>query len=499
MPGGPQPVVAPPEPNPALPGAGYNAVTDPVLKQQQQLIALQQAAAGFSNGQLSSSQMRSDSLLPMVDPMQGAGQGFAGMLDAGGSMDMGALQRQLSNVSGYASGLPTSAPLSAPLPQLSPDLLAALNMSQNMSPAPQLTQATLGPNGLLHHHSGIPSGYHSSQLPGLSGGRPLQRSFTSLQENTDPAVMGELAKQLAVMQLMQQNGAANASTPLPQMVNNGLDDSLMGQLAQLQQKQQQQMAASAGLDLQSLLANPAASAAMLHQDSFSCPLPPVYSTPTLTSLAPVSAAMPRVPSDSAAADSAILQHQLQLGGLTGGSASPTGSGGAALASTRRDTQDVDGPDSKAGAQQPWSAPVSPCTSSKNGNDQAAADIRMSSISFTTGGRSSPSPSSNSNTTGSPSSATPSDNISNGELRELSQLSGGLPGFEGIGVSTAQIQEAPLLMIGDTPLQPAQLQQVLAGDHSAVPGGMGKEKAAQLLGQLPESAVLKLLQLVAQQQ
>lgn len=498
MPGGPQPVVAPPEPNPALPGAGYNTVTDPVLKQQQQLIALQQAAAGFSNGQLGS-QIRSDSLLPVVDPMA-SGQGYNGMLDGGGSVDMGALQRQLSSVNSFANGLPASAPLSAPLPQLSPDLLAALNMSQNLSPA---HPATLSPNNLLHNS--IPANYQ-----GVAGNRQLQRSFTAGLQDSEPALMGELAKQLAMMQLMQQNGVATASSPLSQMVNNGLDDSLMGQLAQLQQKQHQ-VAATAGLDFQSLLGNPIASAAMLQQDSsFSCPLPPVYSGSSVSALGPAAtggAAVLNVPKDALATDSADVQRQLQLGSLAAASRSSSssehGSHDVAAVASRRNTADgaADGgqPSQQDGA---WSAPVSPCTSSKAGNDlqNAAADIRMSSISCTTGGRSSPSPSNNSNNTGSPSSANTSDNLaglhSNNELREVA-LAGGLSGF---GAAQRGGDGAPLLMVGDTPLQQAHLQAVLGGSdgHGAADGGMGKEKAAQLLGQLPESAVMKLLQLVARQ-
>lgn len=509
MPGGPQPVVAPPEPNPALPGAGYNTVTDPVLKQQQQLIALQQAAAGFSSGQINSNQMRNDALLPMVDPMQAAGQGYPSLLDRGGSMDMSALQRELSTVSSYASGLPASAPLSAPLPQLSPDLVAALNMSQTLSPAPPAHQAAaLSPNGLLHQHSGIPGSYQSAQLQNLAGGSHLQRSYTTLQDNADPAIMGELAKQLAMMQLMQQqNGAANASSPLSQMVNNGLDDSLMGQLAQLQHKQhqqQQQVAVTAGLDLQNFLAGPAASAGMMQQDSsYSCPLPSVYGNPNLAGLQQGSAgavASPRVPHMSAA-DGTVMCQQLQIGNLSAGPASPTGSGKDAPAvSSRRDTQD-DGTGTKK-TQQAWSAPVSPCTSSKGCNDLqvAANDIRMSSISFsTTGGRSSPTHSNNSNNTGSPSSVTASDNLAGlNSISELGALASSLPSFDAGGVPAARCGDE--MLMGDN-----TLHHVLAGGESAaavaaaVSGGMGKDKAAQLLGQLPEAAVMKLLQLVAQQQ
>lgn len=495
MPGGPQPVVAPPEPNPALPGAGYNAVTDPVLKQQQQLIALQQAAAGFSSGQ-----MRSDSLLPMVDPMQAAGQSYTGYLDAGGSMGMNALQREISNVSNYAHVLPASSPLSAPLPQLSPDLLAALSIS----PQPPAQQNTFSPTGLLHHNSSIPSNYHSAQLPDPTAHQQLQRSFTTL-DNTSPAMMGELAKQLAVMQLMQQGGTTHTAN----MVNNGMDDSLMGQLAQLQQKQQQQVSATAGLDLESFLLAPA-TAGMLQQDSsFSCPLPPAYSNPGLASLAqaaPVSAVLPHI-SSASAISRAATPSQLPMTQMTVGSASPNGSEkDAPAAASRRDTQE-DGSTASKKDKQVWSAPVSPCNSDKAGNDllQAAHDIRMSSISFTTGGRSSPNASSQN--TGSPSSSAAEENASALRLDSHganSLMAGGLPSFDTAGIPAAQQSDSvPLLLIGDTPVQEgSNVQKVLtggAGETAQQHSGMGKEKAAQLLGQLPESAVMKLLQLVAQQQ
>jgi hypothetical protein len=62
----------------------------------------------------------------------------------------------------------------------------------------------------------------------------------------------------------------------------------------------------------------------------------------------------------------------------------------------------------------------------------------------------------------------------------------------------------LLMVGDSPLEAAQVHAALSGhmqdakvsqqqQHS-----MGKEKAAQLLAQMPEDAVQKLLALMQQQ-
>jgi hypothetical protein len=248
---------------------------------------------------------------------------------------------------------------------------------------------------------------------------------------------------------------------------------------------------------------------MLHQDSsYSCSLPPIYGNHSAAGTAHANVAggiSPRLPTASAAAESAVLCHQLQMGNRSAGPASPTGSGlDAPVVSSRRDTQD-DGSGGGKKSQQAWSAPVSPCTSSKGCNDLqvAANDVRMSSISFTTGGRSSPSHSSNSNNTGSPSSASASDNLGGlNSISELGALAGGLPNFDDPGVQAVRCSEeqASLLMMGDSPLQ-----QVLAGGDSAaavaaaVSGGMGKEKAAQLLGQLPEAAVMKLLQLVAQQQ
>lgn len=323
MPGGPQPVVAPPEPNPALAAAGFpGAVTDPAVKQQQQLLALQAAAAGFS-----SHQMRSDSVLPVLDPLGQAGHGaaggagaggYGGLMDGGGSMDMSALHRELSQVStNFNTALPASAPLSAPLPQLPPDLLAAL---QNMGNGPT-GQGPLSPlgGGLMHQGSGIPSSYSS----GLPPPRPLARSLTvdaghpALQGNEHTPAFDELAKQLAMMQLMQANGASNASAPLPQIGNRAMSD-LLGQLAHMQGQADQQAAAqhaaaaaaaaqvscTAGLDLETFLATPNSGAMQLQADgSFSCPLPPMYgSNPSLTHL--LSQAAATAPAASANANPA---------------------------------------------------------------------------------------------------------------------------------------------------------------------------------------------------
>jgi hypothetical protein len=62
------------------------------------------------------------------------------------------------------------------------------------------------------------------------------------------------------------------------------------------------------------------------------------------------------------------------------------------------------------------------------------------------------------------------------------------------------------MVGDSPLDTAQVHAALLGQldssaqqqhHGQERSGMGKEKAAQLLAQLPEDAVQKLLALVQQ--
>jgi hypothetical protein len=540
------------------------------MKQQQQLLALQAAAAGFS-----SHQMRSDSLLPVVDQLQhssAAAAAYSGLMNGGGSMDMSALHRELSHVGAgnFTAPLPASAPLSAPLPQLSPDILAAL---QNMSAGSGGSQAG-GPNSgsglsplggrLLHHGSGIPASFSS----GLPPPRPLARSMTVgaqpppplHHQSSDVAGQGldELTKQLAMMQLMQANGAtANASAPLPHVGGQGMTADFLGALAQLHQEQQQQQHAqqqqhgvsgSAAMDLEAFLGAPV-SASMLQapESSFSCPLPPVYgSNPSLNSLlsphshaAAASAGIQRVASASAAQLLAAQQQlQMQLGGLVVNaptSPAPSDNGRDAPSPSSRACRDASGAgisqDSRVAAPgkkaQPWSAPVSPCTSVKGGNDLTAHDAKLSSISFTAGG---------SRDTGSSGNSSPSSGVAgaahgNGAAAAhiadpvLSEepVSGpsfgqDLPSFSagfGNGNGSQHHQDgvgAPLLMIGDEAFSHlGQLQQDMspAGDAAVTKQlkqeaanqqqqGMGQEMAVKLLAQLPEESVRKLLDLVAKQ-
>jgi hypothetical protein len=557
------------------------------VKQQQQLLALQAAAAGFS-----SHQMRSDSLLPVVDQLSsgsGSAAVYNSLMNGGGSMDMSALHRELSGVGAgnFTAPLPSSAPLSAPLPQLTPDLLAAL---QNMSAGNAGGQAGgpgsgsgMSPLGgrLIHHGSGIPASYSS----GLPPPRPLARSMTvgaqpppPLHHQSSEAAgqgLDELTKQLAMMQLMQANGAtSNASAQLPHVGSQGMTADFLGALAQLHQEQQQQqqqqhaVAGSAAMDLEAFLGTPASAAMLQSPDgSFSCPLPPLYgSNPQLNSLlspnshaaAAASAGIQRVPSANAAQLLAAQQQlQMQLGSLVvnaptspapseGGKDAPSPSSRA-----RRDTssglhsgsnaivgagnsQDsrVAAPGKKA---QPWSAPVSPCTSSRGGNDLTAAahDVKLSSISFTAGGSrdagssgtSSPSNSGAAHANGNGAAAAqmvdavlPEEAVNAPSFgQDLPRFTAGFSDANGSSADGQQHQDGdatPLLMIGDQAFSHlGQLQQEIAGDAAVSKQqqqqqqvassqqqqqGMGQEMAVKLLAQLPEESVRKLLDLVAKQ-
>jgi hypothetical protein len=384
--------------------------------------------------------------------------------------------------------------------------------------------------------------------------------------------LDELTKQLAMMQLMQANGAtANASAPLPHVGSQGMTADFLGALAQLHQEQQQQaeqqqhgVSGSAAMDLEAFLGGPAASAAMLQSPdgSFSCPLPPLYgSNPSLNNLLSphshaAAAGIQRVPSANAAQLLAAQQQlQLQLGSLVvnaptspapseGGKDAPSPSsrarrdassgllsGGNAIASGAGNSQDsrVAAPGKKA---QPWSAPVSPCTSSKGGNDLTAHDVKLSSISFTAGGSrdagssgtSSPSNSGAGHANGNGAAAAgaqmedpilPEEAVSGPSFGDnLPSFSAGFSDANGSSVSNPDGDAAPLLMIGDQAFSHlGQLQQEIGAGDAAVgkhqqqqeagsqqqqQQGMGQEMAVKLLAQLPEESVRKLLDLVAKQ-
>jgi hypothetical protein len=543
------------------------------VKHQRQLLALQAAAAGFS-----SHQMRSDSLLPGVDQLQhssSAAAAYSGLMNGGGSMDMSALHRELSHVgaSNFTAPLPASAPLSAPLPQLSPDILAAL---QNMSAGSGGCAAGgrgsggsgMSPLGgrLMHHGSGIPGNFSS----GLPPPRPLARSMTvgaqplpPLHHQASDAGQGldELTTQLAMMQLMQANGAtANASAPLRHVGGQGMTADFLGALAQLHQEQQQQhaqqqqqqqhhgVAGSGAMDLEAFLGAPVSAAMLQSPDgSFSCPLPPVYgSNPSLSSLlsphshaSAASAGIQRVSSASAAQLLAAQQQQQQLQQLQMGSLvvnapaspAPSDNGRDAPSPSSRACRDTAGAgisqDSRVAAPGkkavPWSAPVSPCTSTKGGNDLTAHDAKLSSFSFTAGGSRDAGSSGNSSPSSGAAGHANGNGVAGAQMVDpvLSEdvVSGpsfgqDLPTFSaGFGEQQQGSDGVPLLMIGDEAFSHlGQLQQGMAAGSAAVSKqqkqeaasqqqqqeGMGQEMAVKLLAQLPEDSVRKLLDLVAKQ-
>lgn len=537
MPGGPQPVVAPPEPVPALNGGfgsrDLSSPIDPVIKQQQQLMALQAAAAGFSNQQqhqtqqqqqaaavaaaaaasnmtggmdhLSGSLQHVGSYPHMVDTSSGLGVGMNGM-GAGMGMGMGHLQNPL--------GMSTSSPLSAPLPQLSHDMLAAL---QSMGNGTGGGVSPIG-NTLMHQHSAIPTSHYTDTLP--TPGR-LQRSMTAhpavnaaaaaaaaAAENSSN--LNELSQHLAFMQLMQGGpGGPDASGTLPDLSTQSVDQ-LLG-LAQLQQHQQHAAAAAAaaaavtaGLDLGRLL--PVTSYGQAPDGSLSCPLPPVYGTGPLAGGAPglqplsnmgvvagASLNLPRVPT----APGGSFAPTSPYGSDTGRDApSPVGADG-------RDTQ-VPAPGKKGHR---WSAPVSPSNSSKGGNDLAASDdVKQGGLQPSSSASSTSSAAGGSNNR---LHSMPSDNLARGlsgalNATDISFSTGmGAGGLAHAGSGSSVDAGSALLMVGDSPLEASQVQAALSANLEGAKGSqqqqsMGKEKAAQLLAQLPEDAVQKLLALVQQQ-
>jgi hypothetical protein len=502
---------------------------DPAIKQQQQLMALQAAAAGFSNQQQHQTQHQQQaaavaaaaaasnmpcamdplqhvgSYTHMVDTSSGLGGGISGM-GGGMGMGMGHLQVPL--------GLSSSSPLSAPLPQLSHDMLAAL---QSMGNGAGGSVSPIG-NALMHHHSGIPTSHYTDSLPG--SGR-LQRSLTAHPAVNAAAAaaaaadnssnLNELSQHLALMQLMQGGpGGPDASGTLPDLSTQSVDQ-LLG-LAQLQQHQQQHAAAAAaaavvtaGLDLGRLL--PVTSYGQAHDGSISCPLPPVYGTGPLaggaTGLQPLSSMgavagtslnLPRVPT----APGRSFAPTSPCGSDTGRDApSPVGADG-------RDTQ-VAAPGKKGHR---WSAPVSPSNSSKGGNDLAASDDAKQ------GGMQQPSSSASSTSSAAGGSnnrlhSIPSDHMAHGlsgalNPTDISFSAGvGTGGLAHAGSGSSGDAGSALLLLGDSPLEAAQVQAVMSGHVNGAKvsqqqHSMGKEKAAQLLAQMPEDAVQKLLALMQQQ-
>eukprot|EP00775_Hariotina_reticulata_P000369 gene369-604_t len=459
-------------------------------------------------------------------------------MNGGGSMDMAALA-QLShhgiNSFNNAAAMPASAPLSAPLPQLSPDLLVAL---QQMSGSNGAANGAGSPgsvsNGLVHHSSTLPPAYggqlhrqHSSFTP--NGPPPL------LSATSNPLLVDELAKQLAVMQLMQANGQAGAaSNPLPQL--SGMDE-VLGQLAHMQSSHQQQLdsaaAAAGNITLSDLLSGKGCSTPLElqhdHNSSFSCPLPAVYSSGALAGLLqgpPVtSASMSPLAAAQLAAAVSGNGNGLTTASLVSNPQSPvlSDTGRDAPSPGLRDTHDaqVAAPAaaaaagrkglSQAGGPHPWSAPGSPCTSSKAGSDLKAvvSNTKLTSISFTasSGGSASSSTSSSMGRLVSV--------ASDGNLHRQEGLAGRMPSLTaGIGGP----EGFPLLMVGDgAAASAADVQQVLAPPGRGAPaapaapaapeagqagqaghGGMGEEMAVKLLAQLPEESVKKLLDLVAKQ-
>lgn len=384
MPGGPQPVVAPPEPVPSLNGSGFgrdlSSPIDPALKQQQQLMALQAAAAGFSGNQQQGGQqqqhhqhhqrqqqhhavasgMGMDTLsgslhhVGSYPSMVGGGVDASSMGGMGGAGGMGMGMGNLQHHS--LGGMTSSSPLSAPLPQLSPDMLAALQSMNNGGAGGGSNMSPMG-HALMHHHSGIPtSQQYADALP--ASGR-LQRSLTAhpavnaaaaaAAANENSQNLNELSKQLAFMQLMGSHaaGGPDASGTLADLGAAQSVDTLL--LAQLQQQQQHAAAAAAaaaavtaGLDLSGLL--PVTSYGQPADGSLSCPLPPVFGNGALgghqdvqTSLQQLASAgvlagaslnLPRVPT----APGSVFSPTSPIGSDTGRDApSPVGADG-------RDTQ-----------------------------------------------------------------------------------------------------------------------------------------------------------------
>lgn len=150
--------------------------------------------------------------------------------------------------------------------------------------------------------------------------------------------------------------------------------------------------------------------------------------------------------------------------------------------------------------------MSPSNSSKGGNDLAATDDVKQPATLQ--------PSSSASSTSSAAGdgrlhSMPSDNLArnlsgSGALNatDISFSAGMAPGLLHAGSGSSTDAGSALLMVGDSPLEASQVHAALSGGLDAAKSGqqqqsMGKEKAAQLLAQLPEDAVQKLLALVQQ--
>eukprot|EP00879_Flechtneria_rotunda_P006611 GHRR01006948.1.p1 GENE.GHRR01006948.1~~GHRR01006948.1.p1 ORF type:complete len:558 (+),score=281.50 GHRR01006948.1:1320-2993(+) len=497
MPGGPQPVVGPPEPIPSAVGA-YGQSVDPAVKQQQQLLALQAAAAGFSNSQLSNSQRNSTDaapLLPMLDQLQSAqlpqAMPFGGLMDSSSGMDIGAaLQNQFGRGgNGIANDMGNGMGNNGLIHQLSPELLLALQTTNAAAP-PQAPVSPLG-NGVLHQRTMPASGFAQH----LGGGRP-PRSFTPpavsapgmLSGQDNAALMDELTKQLAVLQLMQHTNGSGG-------VSDGGHVDMLGQLAQLQKAQQQRDAALSAdyLGLVGLLGTPPAVCLPLQSNGLTClPLAPAYSDASLQSLVQatptVSTPLPRLPSDPAAEAAFILQQQQQqMHQPAAVPGSPAMSDNILDAPRKGSTAGRDAAGRTAGQKKQlvWSAPVSPCNSSKGDSDllPSANDLKLTRMGLANTNSSSSSASSTaSSVNGS------SDHLTSVPSEPLKELPVSAPSLSaGLGLGPADLHAV------NAAASPSDVSNALQQQ------GMGQEQAVKLLAQLPEASVRKLLDLVAQQQ
>lgn len=157
----------------------------------------------------------------------------------------------------------------------------------------------------------------------------------------------------------------------------------------------------------------------------------------------------------------------------------------------------------------WSAPASPTNSCKGGNDLAASDDAKHANGATQLSSSASSTSSAPGGSNSQLHSIPSCNLArhlsgSDGAHDISFSAGVAPGLAHAGSGSSTDASSALLMLGDSPLQAAQVHAALSGSLEGVKGGaqqhaasMGKEKAAQLLAQLPEDQIQKLLALVQQ--
>jgi hypothetical protein len=163
----------------------------------------------------------------------------------------------------------------------------------------------------------------------------------------------------------------------------------------------------------------------------------------------------------------------------------------------------------------WSAPASPTNSCKGGNDLAAgSDDAKQHLQANGAAQLSSSASSTSSAPGCGGSNSQLNSIPSGGLaralsgsdaaNDISFSAGVAPGLAHAGSGSSTDASSALLMVGDSPLQAAQVHAALTWSleggqkqHQHHQQHMGKEKAAQLLAQLPEDQIQKLLALVQQ--